>query len=60
MSQRELMNINEERIVKLQKLMTQLEVLDVWDSYDHQIYDFYKYELKTLLYKQGGAKDENI
>tara|TARA_R110000737_G_C14427635_1_gene459066 strand:- start:490 stop:654 length:165 start_codon:yes stop_codon:yes gene_type:complete len=54
------MKTTEEQILKVEKLMRNLEALDAWDAYDHQIYDYHKHELKRLTFKREVYKDENI
>jgi len=43
------MSKNEERILRIEESMRKLEAQPNWDSYDHEIYDYFKYELKSLI-----------
>jgi len=43
------MSKNEERILKIEESMRKLEAEPKWDMYDHEIYDYFKNELRSLI-----------
>jgi len=47
------MELPRERIARLKMLMTELESQEVWDDYDHIIYDGWKAQLRRLTSTQG-------
>ena len=47
------MELPRERIARLKMLMTEVESQEVWDDYDHQIYDGWRGQLQLLTSTQG-------